>query len=79
MFINPAPVGGTQTGRSAVGVASTTGDGARPPVEVQAPVRPGDRVEVSRLAVFMSRLRDMPDIRQELVDRLRRGPRRPPR
>lgn len=70
-MFNLAPVGGTQAGRSAEGVASTTEDRARAPVEVQAPVRPGDRVEVSRLSVLMSRLRDMPEIRHDLVDRLR--------
>ncbi|GIK19180.1 MAG: hypothetical protein AMXMBFR77_15310 [Phycisphaerales bacterium] len=70
-MFNLVPVGGTQAGRSAEGVAAATGERARPPVEVSAPVRPGDQVEVSHLSVLMSRLRDMPKIRQNLVDRLR--------
>ncbi|MCA9300712.1 MAG: flagellar biosynthesis anti-sigma factor FlgM [Phycisphaerales bacterium] len=36
-----------------------------------APTRGSDQVEVSDVAYFLSRLRDMPDIRTDLVERIR--------
>lgn len=43
------------------------------PVEVMsgAPVRGQDQVEVSELAMYLNKLRDMPAVRQDLVDRVK--------
>ena len=44
------------------------------PVEVGASPRPrdDDRVEVSELAMYLSKLRDMPAVRGELIDQVKR-------
>ncbi|MBK9188306.1 MAG: flagellar biosynthesis anti-sigma factor FlgM [Phycisphaerales bacterium] len=56
------------------GIPSALDEGRRiTPVEVMsgAPVRGQDKVEVSELASYLSKLRDMPAVRQDLVDRVK--------
>lgn len=61
-----SPIGRPQaTGYSRSGRAVRAGDGST------APVRGSDRVEVSSAARFLSQLRQLPDVRQNLVDRVR--------
>lgn len=43
----------------------------RPSAEPGSPARARDRVEVSDMALLMARLKNLPPVRQELIDRVR--------
>lgn len=56
------------------GISNTLDEGRRAtPVEVMsgAPMRGQDEVEVSELAMYLSKLRELPTVRQDLVDRVK--------
>jgi negative regulator of flagellin synthesis FlgM len=54
------------------GVQPVRGQANATPVEPVAPVQRGsDQVEVSQIATYLSALRDVPSIRQDLVDSIR--------
>ncbi len=64
-----SPIQSVQAGRSVSGPAAPGRDAQN--VE-PAPLRRGtDRVEVSAVAMFMSKLRQLPPVRQDLVDQMR--------
>lgn len=64
-----AAIGGGAVGRPVVIEPSLPRGSAE--VRESGAVRGGDRVEVSRMASLMSQLREMPDVREDLVRRVR--------
>lgn len=56
---------------SAAAVAQATRAMRQQPVEVSIPTRPTDKVELSTASRLLSRLSEVPEVRQDLVDRVR--------
>jgi anti-sigma28 factor (negative regulator of flagellin synthesis) len=68
MMTNISPIASASLGR--IEVVAATEAGAQSAAE--APRRRGsDRVEVSQMAKFLSKLNTMPDVRSNLVERVR--------
>jgi negative regulator of flagellin synthesis FlgM len=65
-----APVGGGVVGRSTAIESSGVRGGVARGIETKA-ARGADRVEVSRMASLLNQLREMPEIREDLVARVR--------
>lgn len=63
-----ASVGSTGVGRTKSASGASRGASRLP---AQVPVRGSDRAEVSVMASYLSKLSALPDIRQDLVDRVR--------
>ena len=55
---------------SAAGYASHSVS-SRPTATNAAPTRGSDRVELSRTAQLLSKISDLPDVRQDVIDRVR--------
>jgi len=65
-----APVGGGLVGRSAP-IEPTGGRAAPSPANRTQAARGADRVEVSRMASLLNQLHELPEVREDLVSRIR--------
>lgn len=73
---NVVPINSSSVNRAAAsgvvgGVNGVERAGARPGSPSPSPVREDDRVELSEMALYLSKLRELPPERTELIDRVR--------
>lgn len=72
-----APIGGGLVGRAlpvestAESLAAARAGSAAPDARASRIARGADRVEVSRMASLLNQLRDMPEMREDLIRRVR--------